>query len=162
MYGLFAAGLIAAAFGAFKYQKYRVPPGVQFAELKVVSEFQATGPFREAIGQNAARTIVVFGQSWCHDCHRELPRLQQFRQKLFSRANVVVLTDEGLRTMMQWKTAVGLPFLYLNTVEQFESLGVHAYPTTYILDQNLKVLFSQVGNVDWESPELTAIFSGSK
>jgi len=140
------------AWAGYSYWKFRVAPGILFSELRVISqkneERSLPGP-----------TIVVFGQSWCHDCHRELPRLHKLWRKNFPQMAVVVISDEDLETLQKWQKQMNIPFPYYRIRGSFEDLGIHSYPTTYILDKKLKVLYSKVGNVDWESSQVKTAFA---
>lgn len=136
-------------WAGYSYWKFRVAPGILFSELRVISEANAerllTGP-----------AIVVFGQSWCSDCHRELPRLQNQAQKNFPHIPIVVISDEDLDTVQKWQKQMNLPYPYYRVRGSLEDIGINAYPTTYILDKKLKVLYGKVGNVDWESGPVKA------
>lgn len=134
----------AGIWAGYSYWKFRVAPIINFAALRVISEAHAEHPL-------TGPAIVVFGQSWCHDCHRELPRLHSVWRKNFPQMAVVVITDEDIDTLKKWQRQMNLPFPYYRTRGSLEELGIHAYPTTYILDKNLKVVYSKVGNVDWEN-----------
>lgn len=141
----------ASLAGIYIYQKYRVAPGVRFADLELIADTNEERNFATALSPTVTPVIVVFGQSWCRDCDRELPRLRRLHQEKFPHIPVVVLTDEDAVTFKAWRARLNLPFIYYRTKKSLEELGVHAYPTTYILDANLRAVYSKVGNVEWQS-----------
>lgn len=145
---LFVIG--ASVAGIYIYQKYRVAPGLRFAELALIADNNEERNFATALAPTVTPVIVVFAQSWCRDCDRELPRLRRLHQANFPQIPVVVLTDEDAVTLKMWRARLNLPFIYYRTKKSFEGLGVHAYPTTYILDASLHAVYSKVGNVEWQ------------
>lgn len=134
-------------------------PGINFRELRVISEDGKVTNLAEILPATPGSVIVVFGQSWCHDCHRELPRLQAMRLRYFPQVPVIVLTDEDNTTLQQWVRQTNLPFRYFRTRETFETLGVYSYPTTYILGSNYTNRYSKVGNVAWEQDPVKKLLS---
>ena len=142
--------LAAVFFSGFLYWKFRMAPGINFRELRIITESGKETSLAEILPAMQMSTIVVFGQSWCHDCHRELPRLQAMRLKHFPQVPVIVLTDEDQTTLQKWVSQTNLPLRYFRTSETFEALGVYSYPTTYILDSNYTSRYAKVGNVAWE------------
>ena len=77
------AGLLVAAvllfYVAYTYRKYRVAPELDFSRIEVIDML---GQKTRILKAQERPLIVVFYASWCHDCAREMPKLQQVLAKV--------------------------------------------------------------------------------
>ena len=145
---LLALGLLAVGY---IYKKYRIAPGINFAELEALDALGA----KEKVWQKTGRgAIVVFFASWCHDCARELPKLARALQGPFAGTDVIALTDEGMAKMLKYREQTRYNFHFYALPRDFEQYGIHAIPTFYLLNSRGEVVFTKVGDVDWNSPGL--------
>ena len=98
-----------------------------------------------------SRTVVVnFWGTWCGPCVAEMPELQQFADKYKNDKSVAIFTisnDKDLAELRDWmgKRKLTLPTLfddgYVGKIAE-----IHAFPTTWFIDNQGKIQFSAVGN----------------
>jgi thiol-disulfide isomerase/thioredoxin len=136
---------------AYTYKKYRIAPAITFTELEALN---GEGAKVRVWPKTRRGVIVVFYASWCHDCARELPKLSRALQGPLKGAQVVALTDEDLATMIQYRNQTQYPFAFYALPRDFGEYGIHAIPTVYLLNAQGDAVFTQVGDVDWNSPDL--------
>lgn len=141
-----AALVLALMLIGFLYNKYRVAPRISFAGLQVIDTQGARVTLQPRAGRSL---IVVFYASWCHDCARELPRLKAKWMQNPEKADVAAVTDEGIESMVDYRTQHGYPFAFYTLTQPFDAYGIEAIPTVYILNDQGKITFSKVGEVDW-------------
>ena len=149
------AVLVALASGllliGYIYKKYRMAPAIAFAEIEAL-DAQGT---KVKVWQKSDRgAIIVFYASWCHDCARELPKLQRALQGPLHGAKVIALTDEDLSTMVKYRDQAKSDFHFYALLRDFGNYGIHAIPTVYVLNAQGETVFTKVGDVDWNSPAL--------
>lgn len=144
---LSAALLIAA----YTYKKYRVAPAIAFTDLEALD---ARGTKVKIWQKSDCGAIIVFYASWCHDCARELPKLQRALQGPLQGAKVFALTDEDLATMVKYREQTKFNFDFYALPRDFDNYGIHAIPTVYVLNAQGETVFTKVGDVDWNSPDL--------
>lgn len=150
--------LAVTLWGVFTYWKFRIPHGIDFARLEVVSLEGKRIRFSELATKSNTPVIVIFGQSWCHDCHSDMLSLHTARARFYPRSRVLILSDEYSSTVRAWQKEMHLPFEYFQLTQPLDELGVFAYPTTYVLGENLRVVYSKVGSVEWQSQEIRRLF----
>jgi thiol-disulfide isomerase/thioredoxin/Flp pilus assembly protein TadD len=98
-----------------------------------------------------SKTVVVnFWGTWCGPCVAEMPELQQFADKYKNDKSVSIFTisnDKDLAELRDWmaKRKLTLPTLfddgYVGKIAE-----IHAFPTTWFIDNQGKVQFTAVGN----------------
>jgi thiol-disulfide isomerase/thioredoxin len=98
-----------------------------------------------------SRTVVVnFWGTWCGPCVAEMPELQQFADKYKNDKSVSIFTisnDKDLGELRDWmaKRKLTLPTLfddgYVGKVAE-----IHAFPTTWFIDNQGKIQFTAIGN----------------
>jgi thiol-disulfide isomerase/thioredoxin len=104
--------------------------------------------------------LINFWATWCPPCRREMPALEQLYSKFADQAFAVLAVN-------QWEDADHV-FAYmgdLNVIPSFPILfdpeskvsadfGVKGLPTSFLLDQQGRVLFRAVGGRDFDHPEV--------
>jgi len=146
--------LILAGIGlaAHLYIKYRVAPDMRFAELKL-STLEGT-PAKLSDYKGKA-IFLNFWASWCGDCIKEMPSIEK-AQQLLQNDNVVFLlvSDESAEKVKAFQERKPYDFNYLLSAQPFDELGIHAIPTTYLINKNGEVVYTKVGGEDWSMPEM--------
>ena len=101
--------------------------------------------------------VLNFWATWCPPCVEETPSLSQFAQAYAGKGVVVmgisVDKDEKLYRAFLQKFHPG--FLTARDRKIHEDYGTFAYPETYIIDSQGKVLRKFAEPVDWMGPQLT-------
>ena len=66
----------------------------------------------------------------------------------------LLVSDETLDEISDFKNEWNFDFNFLKSTKSFETLGVYAMPTSYIFDENGKIVETIVGAVEWDSKEM--------
>lgn len=139
--------------GGFLYKKYRIAPSLAITKLEALN---AKGERTSVWSQNGRGAIVVFYASWCHDCARELPKLAQALRGHLRGVDAIALTDEDITTMVRYQYRAAHPFRFYALPADFGKYGIHAIPTTYIVNAKGETVYAKVGDIDWASPEIAS------
>lgn len=143
--------LVALLLIVYTYSKYRVAPRIAFPRLEVTDALGAKAMLKPRPGRSL---VVVFYASWCHDCARELPKLHAAWSNNLNQVDVALITDEGMAAMLPYRNRHKYPFAFYTLAQPFDAYGINAIPTTYILSAQGEIIFSKVGDVDWQSKEV--------
>ena len=99
--------------------------------------------------------LVSYFQTWCGDCVRELPSIRLLQTKVGSeKLAVVLVSDEESAIIMAFQQRFGLGLEMLQSNVSLKSLGIHAYPTTFLLDPNGVIIMQKQEGFDWASREV--------
>ncbi|CAN5241188.1 hypothetical protein BH20ACI1_BH20ACI1_02520 [soil metagenome] len=94
-------------------------------------------------------TVINIWALWCVPCVREMPELQELYKKYESDKDVAILTindNDDLPKLKKFMTDKKYDFPVLRDEKYLEDIGVNAFPTTWFIDRNGKIVFVQVGN----------------
>lgn len=138
---------ILLAFAAwFFYNKYRVAPGLDFKKLNLTDLNGNPVKFKDFKGK---KLIVSFGASWCGNCISELRDLNEIKDELTG-IEVVIISDEDLETVKNFKERRSYPFTFLKMEQSFNSIGINSIPTNYIFNKNLELKYEKVGEINYK------------
>jgi thiol-disulfide isomerase/thioredoxin len=105
--------------------------------------------FSEAQGKI---TIVNMWATWCPPCVAEMPSLQKLYDKYGDQLAFYFVSNEKPATIKRFLDSKNYTFpVYIpgsNYPKEFES---NSLPTTYVLDQEGKIIMEEVGAHDWFS-----------
>jgi thiol-disulfide isomerase/thioredoxin len=94
------------------------------------------------------RTLVNMWATWCGPCRTELPHLQKLYEQLKDRKDVQVVTwnvDEDRSAVAPYVKEEGFTFPVLLARELVDKLGIHGYPTSWIIEPDGSVREEQLG-----------------
>jgi thiol-disulfide isomerase/thioredoxin len=97
------------------------------------------------------KVLVNFWGTWCAPCVKEMPNLQNTYNNKEIKANCVFLmiSDEALKKIKAFKVKNGYNFVFVKTDQKLQSkIGV--FPTTFVLDEQLQIIFKKVGSFNDE------------
>ncbi len=99
------------------------------------------------------KTIFInFWATWCKPCVQEIPTIER-AQEILQDEKVIFLmaSNESLNQIERFKNKRNptLTYVYLANMEE---LKIQALPTTYIFNPEGKLVFSETGYRNWDSP----------
>ncbi|GIS05945.1 MAG: hypothetical protein CM15mP109_07010 [Candidatus Dadabacteria bacterium] len=101
------------------------------------------------------KTVVSYWATWCAPCIKEMPGIKKAEEILEEYGYTFLLvSDETLDEISDFKNEWNFDFNFLKSTKSFETLGVYAMPTSYIFDENGKIVETIVGAVEWDSKEM--------
>ena len=139
---------IFALIGMYLFNKYKVAPKIDIANLEVVDEASAKFDIKSLKGK---KVIVSFYASWCPDCLKELKALNQIKNEKLSGVEVLAITDETMEKLISFKTKKQYPFTFLKLSKSFNDLKIYSIPTVYLLNTKGEVVYEKVGYINWEN-----------
>ena len=94
------------------------------------------------------KEVVVLNifASWCGPCKEEFPDMEKTYRKYSDKMEIVAVTgdpDDTMDDMAKYKEEHGLSFPVGVKNESIDSLEVGGFPTTYIIDRNGRIVYSQ-------------------
>lgn len=141
--------LVAAFVGFYMFQKYRVAPRLTLETLKLVDLDEKPVSMQSFKGQ---KVVLCFSASWCGNCREELETLTRVKAaEELSDVTILVISDEPVEKVRGLKEK-GYPFTFLKMQQSFSEIGIHAIPTSYILNKQLEVKKETVGYLNWKDP----------
>jgi thiol-disulfide isomerase/thioredoxin len=96
--------------------------------------------------------IVNFWATWCPPCVAEMPELQSLYQKYGDRVAFVMVTNEKQEVVEAFmeKNKYLMPVFYLAT-DPPEVFAFRAYPTTFIVSRDGRIVSKKTGAANWDS-----------
>ena len=116
-----------------------------------------------ALSDLEGRVVLLnFWASWCHNCRAEKPALQALHS-FYADADVVVLgvnLRENPALVQSYMADHGITFpVALDTTGALGHVyGVHALPTSFIIDRDGYVVAGVLGGLNWNSNNVRAVF----
>ena len=95
------------------------------------------------------KEVVVLNifASWCGPCEKEFPDMEKTYQKYKDKMEIVAVSGDlvldEMEDMVKYKEEHNLSFLIGMKNESIDSLKIGGFPTTYIIDRNGRIVFSQ-------------------
>ena len=105
--------------------------------------------------------LINFWATWCEGCVTEMPSLnllyQDFQAKGFT-VLAVSVDDNPAQVLPRFLDRIGVKFpIYVDRGQKLAELfHVNALPVSFIVDQNLRILQVEVGDRNWNTPEIRA------
>lgn len=109
------------------------------------------------------KVFVNLWATWCPPCVAEMPSIQELYNKTRN-ANtefVMISLDKNFGIAQQWamQKNYNLP-LYFASGELPADLQVAGIPTTFIFDEEGKLIFNHVGSEDYSRPKFVKMLTG--
>jgi thiol-disulfide isomerase/thioredoxin len=120
--------------------------------LNLLSDEGASWTLASARGQ---LVLLNFWASWCEPCRSEMPTLALLATRFEGRGLQVVTvnfreTDAALRRYTE-AAPLGLPILRDRDGAAAQAWAVRTFPTTFAIDRRGVVVFSVLGEADWNA-----------
>ena len=107
------------------------------------------------------KIVVSYWATWCGPCIKEMPSIKRAEKILENYGYTFFLvSDEAITKISKFKTERNFDFNFLKSSKSFETLGVYSMPTSYIFDENGKIIETIVGAIEWDSEEMITKLKG--
>jgi len=99
------------------------------------------------------KTIFVnFWATWCRPCIQEMPSIAALQAQLAAKnIEFFFASDEEVDKIQKFMVSRKMKLNFVR-IENPESLGIQALPTTFIFDGEGNMVFSEVGFRKWDDP----------
>lgn len=108
--------------------------------------------------------IVHFWATWCAPCRKEMPSLERLAQKLDPNkfALIGISVDEDRNLVREFKLKYSIQFAKFIDLDQSLSkghFGVTAFPETFIIGRDGKLLRHMMGEHEWDTPAMLKVLN---
>ena len=94
------------------------------------------------------KIVVSYWATWCGPCIKEMPSIKRAEKILEDYGYTFLLvSDETITKISKFKNERDFDFNFLKSSKSFETLGVYSMPTSYIFDENGKIIETIVGAI---------------
>jgi thiol-disulfide isomerase/thioredoxin len=101
------------------------------------------------------RIVINYWATWCGPCIKEMPSIKRAEEILEDYGYTFLLvSDETISEISNFKNYSNFDFNFLKSIESYETLGIYSIPTSYIFDENGKIIETIVGAIEWDSEEM--------
>jgi len=99
------------------------------------------------------KTVFVnFWATWCRPCIQEMPSIAALQKQLAGKnIEFFFASDEEVDKIQKFTESRKMMLNFVR-IENPESLGIQALPTTFIFDGEGNMVFSEVGFRKWDDP----------
>ncbi len=100
---------------------------------------------------NGKVIVINIWALWCAPCVREMPELQELYKKYQNDKDVTILTiddNDELAKLKQFMSSKKLDFPVLRGENYLEDTNINAFPTTWFINRQGKIVYVQVGGSD--------------
>jgi thiol-disulfide isomerase/thioredoxin len=106
--------------------------------------------------------FLNFWATWCGPCRQEMPSMDILYRHFKDRGREILAVDcrENAALVSRFMDEYKLSFpAALDASGRIAAIyGITAFPTTYIIDREGKIVTRVVGSLNWDTPELSAAF----
>ena len=105
--------------------------------------------------------FLNFWATWCGPCRAEMPSMGELYGLLKKDGlSMVAVTEEPRELVIRYLERHPYPFPILidPTGELTRRLRIVAIPTTFVLDQDRRVIYSHMGPAEWDTPSVIDLF----
>ena len=103
---------------------------------------------------NNGKVVISYWATWCAPCIKEMPSIKKAEDILKDYDYTFLLvSDETISKISNFKNEMNFDLKFLKSNKSFESLGVYAMDTSYIFNENGKIVETFVGVIEWDSEE---------
>ena len=108
--------------------------------------------------------IVHFWATWCAPCRKEMPSLERLSQKLDTNkfALIGISVDEDINLVKEFKLKYGIKFAKFIDIDMSLAkarFGVTAFPETFIIGRDGKLLRHMMGEHEWDTPAMLKVLN---
>lgn len=147
---LFIIAIIAIA--GWYYKAFKTVPALPAYQVDLINEQNQPVKISDFKGQHI---LISYFQTWCVDCLKELPSIEILQKKIGKeKLKVLLVTDEDQTKINHYKEHYCVTLDCYRTEKSLAQQKIRIFPTTYLLDENGKVIMSKIQAFDWSSDEV--------
>ena len=141
--------ILAIGWGIRWYMRKTITPKMEFQS----SELLLTGSNTKTTINDLKGNVVIvsFFQTWCGPCIQEMYIFDELLASVnSSNFKILCISDEDkdrMNTLQSRFTPDKIMFAY--SAKSLASLGIHVYPTTYLLNKKGEVIQSKLEGYNW-------------
>jgi thiol-disulfide isomerase/thioredoxin len=108
--------------------------------------------------------IAHFWATWCAPCRKEMPSLERLSQKLDPNkfALIGISVDEDINLVKEFKLKYGIKFARFIDIDMALAkgrFGVTAFPETFIIGRDGKLVRHMMGEHEWDTPAMIKVLN---
>jgi thiol-disulfide isomerase/thioredoxin len=147
--------ILAAGWGIMWYLRKTIAPEMKFQN----SELLLTGSHTKTTIDDLKGNVVIvsFFQTWCGPCIQEMYVFEELLATVNSPGfKILCISDEDTVRINKVKSrfAPG-KIIFAHSPEKFAGMGIHVYPTTYLLNKNGEAVQSKLEGYNWAQEKAT-------
>lgn len=135
------------------YIRQLFPPKMKFASV----EFTPVDSNNVTTINDLKGNVVIVScyQTWCGSCAGETPVLNQLSTDLnSSQFKILYISDEGAEKVSMFRQRIPSDkILFMHSQKSLADLGIHVYPTTFLLNKKGEVIQTKLEGYDWLKEE---------
>ncbi len=159
-----AAGALAGVYATEQYYsgilRQLLMPQQSMQAGQIVPDFSLTGLdgklYRLSDYEGKVPVVVNFWESWCGPCREEMPTIERFAQQYRGKAAVLSVTEDEDKNADNFAKQYNLnsfPILVDRTGKTKEDYLIWAIPTTFIIDNESRLVNTVFGQTDFMDAE---------
>lgn len=144
-------GITAVIVAIFQYQKYNVAPKIKFPSISL------TDLDNQPVDWNSIQkpTFINFFGTWCIDCKKEMPELTELYLNFQKEGiEMILISDEPVELLKNYKSSSQLPMKIYHINQPLAEIGIHTFPTSYLINKDQELVYSATNVQDWASKKL--------
>lgn len=141
--------ILAAGWGFMWYMRKTVAPKMKFQSNELLLTGNNT---KTSINELKGKVVIVsFFQTWCGPCIQEMYVFEELIATFNSPDfKVICISDEDKdRINLLQGRFNNDKILLAHSAKSLASLGIHVYPTTYLLNKKGEVVLSKLEGYNW-------------
>jgi thiol-disulfide isomerase/thioredoxin len=146
--------IVGVLIAGYAYYYYRIPPKLD------VSNYQLYFLNQEKVDPKIWDEKVVlysFYQSWCGPCIKEIKDFEELSKTYKNKLTIICISDEDTERQL----AVANRFnqgelVFLQTKTPFKEIGIHTFPTNYIVNRKKQIIYQKTNPDEWLGEEMRA------
>lgn len=151
----YALIILAAGWGIKWYMRKTITPKMKFQ----TSELSRPGSNTKTTINDLKGNVVIvsFFQTWCGPCIQEMYVFDELLATINSPyLKILCISDEEEDRIIKLQSRFAPDkILFTHAAKSLASLGIHVYPTTYLLNKKGEVIQSKLEGYDWSMEKET-------
>jgi thiol-disulfide isomerase/thioredoxin len=145
----YAVIILALGWGVMWFVRKTIPPKMEFQ----TTELRLTGNnVKTTINDLRGNVVIVsFFQTWCGPCIQEMYEFDEMLATINSpNFKILCISDEDKDRidLLQNRFTPG-KIMFAHSSKSLSGMGIHVYPTTYLLNKKGEVIQSKLEGYNW-------------